>query len=164
MDTKRTARAAVMTALCFLFLYGSAVLPTAKAAAFVLASASVCITTVECGRKAALISGAAAAVLGLLLLPNKFTALAFAAFFWYYPVLKAVIETRKNLKKEILYKALLLTGAVLLAGVLWRMTGGAALPLYIYPLGLAAGFLYDFVLTLIISAYSRYFPKHGKHS
>ena len=113
---------------------------------------------------------AAASAIGLLLVPNKEAVVLYVAFFGYYAILKAILESRMPRAAEYLLKFLIFNLSVVAAYVLLVKVFGMPLDQvlgvdddvawakYAVPIFLVMGnvvfLLYDFCLTRIATAYS----------
>ena len=109
--TKKLTLSAMVTALCVISLAGSALLPRVTLSLAALAGLFPAVTVIVCGYGWALGTAAAAAILALLLLPDKTAGVWFAFFFGHYPIWKALIEgLQTRLGKPVLGYALKLLG------------------------------------------------------
>lgn len=106
-----------------------------------------------------------AALLGLILLPNKLAMVPYIFFFGYWCIVKYFIEKTKSsvvqiIIKVIFFAALLCVALLFFAEVL---TGSINLPDYPAAVLIAAGtlflFLYDCIVTFLISFYFRRLQK-----
>jgi len=91
---KTLSLCAVFTALASAILFSAALIPTASLALAAAAGLLPMAAVIHFGIKHGLLTFAATALLSVLISPEKSTALLFAAFFGYYPVIKSVIETK----------------------------------------------------------------------
>ena len=98
MNRRRSARGiaigGIMAALALALLYAGAMLPGWAMALAALAGLFPAAVNLVSGTVMGLISYAAAAVLGFLLLPDKGCVFLFTVFFGYYAVLKLAVEKR----------------------------------------------------------------------
>lgn len=90
--TKKLTISAMGTALCVICLAGSVLLPNVTLSLAALAGLFSGMTVLACGYAWAAGVSVAAALLGLLLLPDKTAAVWFLCFFGHYPLWKALIE------------------------------------------------------------------------
>lgn len=97
--SKRMALCGMMVALAIVIMLMGGVIPLATFCCPVLASLALIPVLMESGRKWTLMAYAATAVLGLMLSPDKESALLFA-FLGYYPALKPGLDriSRKPLR------------------------------------------------------------------
>ena len=121
--------------------------------------------TAECGKRQGLLVYASVALLALFLTPSLESRVLYAAFFGYYPVLKAVLEEKLPRVPELLCK-LLLFNAVICASY-WLMLrffgldpavfeiGGHNLPLVLLAVGNGIFLMYDRLMTILVTIYWR---------
>ena len=158
-NTGRLALAGVLTALTVVFLLFT-ISPLATVGLAALAGVCGIPVVVELGRKAGLIHFAAAALLAWFLVPTIEGKGMYVAFFGWYTVFKAWIES-KNLPRlgEWTAKCGVFAAAVVAYGAVWVFLLDMPLPAWswITPLltvGLCAVFgVYDFGLTRLIGTY-----------
>ncbi len=157
--TKKLTRAALMTALAAAMLLLGAWVPRgglALAAAASLAGAAVLI---ECGPGWAIGHYIAAAVLGLLLSPDKIPALWYVFVFGPWPVLKHFIERLKHpaLRRGIKIAALSACAAALYFAFSSAFTGAMPqLPWYVLVPSLGAVLCaYDIAFSRLTGLYLR---------
>ena len=162
--------AGVLTALAVVFLLFT-ISPLATVGLAALAGVCGIPVVVELGRKAGLIHFAAAALLAWFLVPTIEGKGMYIAFFGWYTVFKAFIES-KNLPRpaEWLVKIAAFAAAVTAYGAVWVWLLKMPIPqwvdLWMLPLlavGLCAVFVvYDIGVTGLIGAYfGRIRPKIG---
>ena len=136
----QVAYPAVLGALAVILVYLACLAPTGQwgivAAAGLLPAAAV----VSVGLKAGFLCWAGAAVLALLLAPDKFCALLFAVLFGLYPMVKSLTEGLRKKPVEYLLKlaffnaaftALYLTMASAMLGSLPEALGSSVWVLYL---------------------------------
>ncbi|MBO4419482.1 MAG: hypothetical protein J5789_06645 [Oscillospiraceae bacterium] len=90
--TKKLTLSALVAALCVICLAGSTVVPRVTLSLAALAGIFPAVTVMACGYGWAAGASAVAALLALLLLPDKTAGVWFACFFGHYPIWKALIE------------------------------------------------------------------------
>ena len=96
-----------------------AILPVAMFIAPALGGILIAVVQAECGARPAWTAYAAASVLGVLLVPDKETALVFVALLGYYPLVKPWFDRLRPAVLRVGAKLLLCNGAVaVLYGVL----------------------------------------------
>ena len=171
METKQTGRmalAGVLTALALVFLLLT-VSPLATAGLAAVAALCGIPVVVELGRKAGLLHFAAVAVLAALIVPTIEGKGMYIAFFGWYTVFKAFIES-KNLSRPVewVVKIAVFLTATIAYGSLWLFILQMPLPewfsLWMAPTVIAAlcavFAVYDVGLTGVIGMYcSRIRPK-----
>ena len=134
--TKKLTFSALIAALCVLCLAGSALLPRITLSLAALAGLFPAAAVVVCGYGWAAGASAAAALLALLLLPDKTAGVWFACFFGHYPIWKALIERFQTERKQPLLGWLLkLLGFAACMALLWLAFSGffaAGIPFDMY--------------------------------
>ena len=125
---------------------------------------------VEIDKKWAIGSYAAASFIGLLFVANKEAVMYYVAFFGYYPVMKALFESKLPRAAEYVCKFLLFNVSIVLSGVVLVKAFGmpyndlmgidgesAFFAKYALPIMLGMGnavfILYDIALTRMLTAY-----------
>lgn len=134
---------------------------------------------VELGKKWSVGVYAAVSILSLLLVPNKEAAVMYIAFFGYYPIVKAVLESKLPRTAEYLLKFLIFNVSVIAAyGALIKILGmpfdelmglteeDGMLRKYAVPVMLLLGnmvfVVFDIALTRIVTVYLRVWQKKFK--
>ncbi len=153
---------ALFTALAFISLFFSAILPTGQlglvAAAGLFPAASVISGG---GLPAGFLCYGAVGILGIFLLPSKGSALLYLMFFGLYPLLKHLIERLDRLPLEWVCKLLTCNVALTLfwffmrALVLAQVPDALAAPWVFYLAGTAAFVAYDLGLSGILAFYTK---------
>lgn len=165
----KTALGAMITALSVVILIPSAVqvfVYTLPAMAGMLTMLAV----VEIDKKWAIGSYVAASLIGLLFVANKEAVVYYVAFFGYYPVVKALLESKMPRVAEYILKFLVFNVSIILSGVVLVKVFGmpyndllgidgesAFFTKYALPIMLGMGnvvfILYDVALTRLLTAY-----------
>lgn len=83
----RMAFGGIAAALCIIIMLLAAIIPFATYACPMIAGFIIYIVSLECGRNTAIASYISVAALLMILSPEKESALLFATFFGYYPML-----------------------------------------------------------------------------
>ncbi len=130
----------------------------------------VCLIVIELNKKWAFAVYATVSVLSLLILFNKEVSFLYVSLFGYYPIVKAVLESRLTRWQGWLCKLLLFFGSVSLSYfVLIRFLGvklddmeqfGRWSALVLLGLGSIAFVAYDIALTQLITLYLRRMQRH----
>ena len=157
--TKKLTRASLLTALAAGILALSGWVPRGGLALAALAALAGAAVLIECGAGWAVGHFIAAAILGLLLCPDKSAALWFLFVFGPWPVLKHFIE---RLKRPALRWALKAVTLCALPAVLYFAFSAAflgqlpKLPWYVLlPCACAALIVYDIAFSRLIGLYLR---------
>lgn len=165
----KTALGAMITALSVVILIPSAVqvfVYTLPAMAGMLTMLAV----VEIDKKWAIGSYVATSLIGLLFVANKEAVVYYVAFFGYYPVVKALLESKMPRVVEYILKFLIFNVSIVLSGVVLVKVFGmpyndllgidgesAFFAKYALPIMLGMGnvvfILYDVALTRLLTAY-----------
>jgi len=156
----RVAYPAILGALAVVLVYLASLAPTGSWGIVALAGVLPAAAVVDLGLKAGLLCWAGASILALLLAPDKFCALLFAALFGLYPMVKSAAEGVRKRPVELLIKLgffnaaltfLYLTMAAAMLGTLPELLGSSVWALY---LAANAVFLvYDFGFSRLIGFY-----------
>ncbi len=96
-STKKLALAGIFSALCVIFLFVGSLFQTLDLSAAAIASIIVLIAYIELGKGWALGVYAVAALLSILLLPQKTAAAVFTFFVGFYPIFKVLLNNIKPL-------------------------------------------------------------------
>ena len=154
---KKISFSAILVAVAVVILYFGSLIDVVTLSVAAVASFSVMITVAELGYFTGLGVYAAASLLSLLLLPSKETAVVFAAFFGFYPIVKGLAD---KLKKPLAYTVKTFVFMVSFTVSLLVFIFFFSLPpdkwflylLMIIP-GLAVFYIYDYLFTKIIIYY-----------
>ena len=123
MRARSLSLCGLLTALAVTLLCLGGVIPAAMLCAPILAMAVLLPVLEELGPKAAGTAYAAAAILGLLLVPDRETALVYLFFGWY-PILRPKIAALPSLPMRVLARlAVCNAAALLLYGLVLRLMG-----------------------------------------
>lgn len=156
----QVAYPAVLGTLAVVLVYLACLAPTGQwgivAAAGLLPAAAVA----SVGLKAGVLCWAGASILALLLLPDKFCALLFAALFGLYPIVKSLAERPR--KRVLEYTVKLVFFNAVFTGLYLTMMGAlvASLPAplvdslwALYPAANIVFVLYDYGFSRLIAGY-----------
>lgn len=171
---KKLTLSALITALCVIALAGSMLLPRVTLSLAALAGIFPAAAVIACGYGWAGGAFVAAAVLGLLLVPDKTAAIWFVCFFGHYPIWKALIEafqTRQGkpwlgwLLKLLGFAACMALlyfafGKLFAAAIPYDFSGSAAGPALLAAVLLIAFVVYDIAFSILIGWFRiRILPK-----
>ncbi|MBR6951494.1 MAG: hypothetical protein IKH56_07165 [Oscillospiraceae bacterium] len=164
MNRRRTARGAavggIMAALALAVLYAGSVFPAWALALSAVAGLFPAAAYLAEGTVTGLISYAAAAAAGLLLVPDKGCAFLFSVFFGYYAVVKLTVEKRLGSVPAWGVKLLVFNGALTAAVFLFpavvtvsviRSLSGSRFYLAVYLLFNVVFILFDIGYSRLIS-------------
>ncbi|MEG2813418.1 MAG: hypothetical protein RSA79_02340, partial [Oscillospiraceae bacterium] len=99
-QTKKIAFGGMISALSLIMMLASAVFPMAEYTCPALAGIFLCVLVIEFGKKTATIAFLAVAILSIIIVPNKESAMLFCGFLGYYPILKSVLESHNLFNKK----------------------------------------------------------------
>ena len=161
--TSKIALSAVFAALSVALMALVSIIPNLELALPAISGLFVAVIVIEVDKKWALGVWAAVSLLSLIVVPNKAAAIIYAVFFGYYPVLKAVLESKTPRAVEYIIK--ILTFSVVMSLSYFLMVkfmgidpdlpdflGKWAIPA-IALLGIIAFLLYDYALSKLITFY-----------
>lgn len=165
----KTALGAMVTALSVVILIPSAVQVFVYALP-AMAGMLTMFAVVEIDKKWAIGSYIATSLIGLLFVANKEAVMYYVAFFGYYPVVKAILESKLPRALEYVLKFLIFNISIVISGVLLVKVFGmpyndllgidgesAFFTKYALPIMLVLGnlvfILYDVALTRMLTAY-----------
>ncbi len=160
-SVKNLTRSALSAAAGLVVLYLSCILPWGRLGLMCIATLGVIFVRMSCSCGWALGCFAVTALLGLILLPAKAPALAYALFLGYYPLLRIRIE---RVADRVLRLALKLASFNTAAAVIWfgfrfffsDLWVGMKMPVYLLWIAANGAFLvYDYALGQIMLYYVR---------
>ena len=161
--SSKTALGGVVAALSLSLMFLISIVPMFTYAVPAAASMLLIPMVIEISKKWALGVYFSVSLLGLIIVPNKEVAIIYVAFFGYYPVLKAVIESHMKTIPEWILKILVFNCAIFASYYLMlkvmgieiedlETLGWVAIPLLL-GLGTVAFILYDYSMTKLIALY-----------
>ena len=92
--SQQVALGGIATALCIVLMFATGMIPFSYYALPALAGLVLIAVREENGLSTALIVFAAVSLLSVFVVPIKEAALLFIAFFGYYPIIKAIFESK----------------------------------------------------------------------
>jgi hypothetical protein len=160
----------VITAVCLLLMFLTAVFPMLSMALPLYAGILIYVVLDEAGLPFATLTFAAVAILSFFLSPNIEASVYFAAFFGFYPILKYIFENKVKPKplafvlKILSFNAIIITvffAAVSLFNVNDLLTdfeylGDLMIPLVLLSVNILF-LLYDYTLGIVLKAYLSWF-------
>lgn len=160
-SVKNLTRSALSAAAGLVVLYLSCILPWGRLGLMCIATLGVIFVRMSCSCGWALGCFSVTALLGLILLPMKAPALAYALFLGYYPLLRIRIERVADRAGRLALKLVSFNAA---AGVIWvgfrflfsDLWAGMKMPVYLMWIAANGVFLvYDYALEQIMLYYVR---------
>ena len=167
-STKKLVFTSLMAAAAIVLMVAASFVPTMSVSLAVIAGLFVAASFLECGRTHAFLCYLTAAILGLLLVPDRTVALMFVLLFGSYPIFKSVAESVREVWVEYLLKFAFCNAMLVLLYFLLKSC--AALPQlpevpFVYPLTLLVlnivFFIYDLGFSRLVSLY-RYYRARGR--
>lgn len=164
-NAKQVARLSLFAAISVVFLLLASVVPTGRFVLLAVASFPVCASFMMYGGAWAFAVFIVSAILGGLIAPGS-TALLYALFFGYYPVLKSFLEKIHSTKIMWILKFMSYTVVFILYVALARLllVGEIRTPFswpVLYIIGAVVFYVYDWCYSVLIRFYiekiARYF-------
>jgi len=150
---------ALLGAVSLILLYGSSISPTGAIGLVALAGLPCAGVVIAGGSAAGLLCWATVSLLGLLLVPDKFCVLLYAAMFGLYPVVKSVVEGMGRKVLSVVCKLVFFNLSCTVVVWVTKTVALEGLPLgrislaLIYLAGNVVFLLYDFGFSRLIVAY-----------
>ena len=175
-QSSKCALGGIVSALSLVLMISVAVIPFLTYALPAVAGVLIVFIVVEIDKKWAFGVFSAVAILAFLLVPDKEVAMMYIAFFGYYPIIKAVLESRLPAALSWIIKVLLFNLTMVAAYLVLIFVMGIEVDeiteygMIAVPMLLGAGSItfiaYDFALTQIITLYlvkwRKYFKRYFK--
>ena len=171
-QSSKCAVGGIVAALSLVLMISVAIIPFMTYALPALAGAFIVFVVIEIDKKWAAGVYAAVAILGIFLVPEKEVAVLYLAFFGYYPILKAVIESKTGTIVGWILK--ILTFEITMIVSYWLMIkfmgvtidemdefGVWAIPMLL-GLGTFAFIMYDIAISKLIILYLKRWRKYFK--
>ncbi len=171
-QSSKCAIGGIVSALSLVLMISVAVIPFLTYALPAVAGTLIIFIVCEIDKKWAFGVYCTVAILGVLLVPDKEVAVMYLAFFGYYPIFKAMIESKFPIVIEWIIKvgafAATMAGSYFLMIKFMGVTideteewGIMAYPILL-GMGTFAFILYDIALTKMITLYIKKWQKHFK--
>lgn len=162
-DTYRVAFCGLITALSFVLMLLTNLIPVGTFAFPCLAGVLLVAVVIEFGWKWALAAFAAVSILSALFAGDKEAAVYFIAFFGFYPILKSGIERLPSRAVQYIIKYAVFTVCIIGAFLFTKFVllipddeftiMGVYIPWVFLIVGEAAFFIYDMFVTIIVTNY-----------
>lgn len=133
--TKKLAVCAMLTALSVVVLYGACLAPTGRLVLLAVAALLPAAAVLAGGLRWGLLTYAATAVLGLLLLPDLRYSLAYAVLLGHYSIWKSLVERVRSRALEWVLKLAVWNGLLAVTWGLFRL-------LFAFELGVSLALLW----------------------
>ena len=171
-QSSKCAIGGIVAALSLVLMISAAVFPFLELALPAVAGALIIFMVIEVDKKWAFGVYCTVAILGMLLVPDKEVAVMYLAFFGYYPILKAVIESKIPTVIGWILKVLTFVATMVVSYYLMIKLMGVTIDetedfgMMAYPIllgmGTVAFVMYDIALTGMLSVYLAKWQKHFK--
>ncbi|MBR3438192.1 MAG: hypothetical protein IKH13_01645 [Clostridia bacterium] len=169
-QSSKCAIGGIVAALSLVLMISVAIIPFLTYALPAAAGLLIVLVVIEIDKKWAFGVYVTVSILSLLLVPDKEVSVMYAAFFGYYPIIKAVFEKHLPAVLSYFFKAVCFVAAMLSSYFLMikfmglelnelEEFGMLAIPLLI-GMGLVAFIFYDFVLSRFVIIYDRKWRKY----
>ena len=171
-QSSKCAVGGIVAALSLVLMISVAIIPFMTYALPALAGAFIVFVVIEIDKKWAAGVYAAVAILGIFLVPEKEVAVLYLAFFGYYPIFKAVIESKTGTAVGWILK--ILTFEITMIVSYWLMIkfmgitidemdefGVWAIPMLL-GLGTFAFIMYDIAISKLVILYLKRWRKYFK--
>ena len=157
-STRYVTLSALLCALVFVSVFTASLWPTGQLAIIAFASLFIAAAVIEMGIAQGLQVYVVSSLLCLLILPNKVDALLHIIFFGYYPIVKSLVERRRNTIVQWVLKLLVFNAALFAALFFFSevfIFPGSIAPAQwiIYTCGSAIFAFYDYGYTKLIWLY-----------
>lgn len=168
-QSSKCAIGGILSALSLVLMISVAVIPFLTYALPAVAGTLIVLMVIETDKKWAFGVYAAVAILAMILVPDKEVAVMYLAFFGYYPILKAAVESKFSnvigwIIKVGTFLVTMVASYVLMINLMGvtideiEEFGIIAVPMLL-GMGTAAFILYDIALTKLIILYLQKFRK-----
>lgn len=176
-NTSKTALGAIITGLSVALMLSTGILPFLSYAIPAICGVLIILMVMECDKKWASLVYACVAILSLLIVPDKSAGVAYTCIFGYYPIVKAIFESKfpnwlSWVAKIVLADAVLIAGYYLTLKFFGIDTEGIEwvapylTKWYVFPIIAVGGgiffAMYDIVLTRLITLYDIKWRKRFK--
>ncbi len=171
-QSSKCAIGGIVASLSLVLMISVAVVPFLTYALPAVAGAVMIFAVIEINKKWAFGIYAAVAILGIFLVPDKEVAVMYLAFFGYYPILKALIESKCGRVLEWTLKIVSFLATIVLSYFLMIKFMGVTIDemdswgMWAVPILLGMGtfafIIYDIALTRLIYIYNLKWRKHFK--
>lgn len=156
----RVAWGGVLAALSLLLLYLATMLPSGRIGMVAVAGLVPAVGVISGGLATGFLSYGAAGLLGLLLLPDKGSALLYVLFFGLYPMIKYLIERLRKLPLELVLKLVFFNLILIVflfgfSALLFPMLPQIMhTPLLLFGIGNVVFLIYDYGFSKLITFYA----------
>ena len=162
--TSHIAKGGILTAIGFIFIYLSTIMPVNKAYLLALASCIIPLSVITTNIKNAMVVYFSTSLLSLLICGVKITVISYIIFFGLYGLIKYYIEILRKLYLEFILKLLFFNIDLIMLFFIYKLFFPnlltISMPIYIVIIAAQLSFLiFDYILTLFINYLNRSFIK-----
>ena len=155
-DTKKLLISAILSAASVAVMYIGCLTPL-DYTAIAMTSMAVVLAVIELNGKYPILIYVVTSILSIIILPNKASAVLYAMFFGFYPILKAVFERRHPvvawILKFSLFNTCLLLIITIVSHVLFLEDTGLIMKISVILIGNVTFLLYDIAFSHLIILY-----------
>lgn len=123
------------------------------------ASLIIGIVVVEKGIKNGIVFYISSAMMAVVLMPNKLTALGYIFILGLYTIIKYYIEKIENQKKEWIFKTVYFIVLSIVTAFLSREIFSQNIVILIIPMVIGIMIVYDYAVSVLLSAYMKKFNR-----
>lgn len=156
-NTRILSLSALFSALSVVLLYFGSLFEVIDLTVAAIAGILVLIAVIEMGKGMASLIWLSSSVLSLMILPNKYIAVAYALFFGCYPLVKAIAERRPRLLSwaiKLIFAFVAMVALVLLSHFLFAMPMETPiLMVAFFVLAMLTSVIFDIALTKLVTLY-----------
>lgn len=165
--TSYIAKGGLFTAIGFIFIYLSTMVPVNKAYLLAIASCIIPLSVITTNIKNAMVVYMSTSLLALLICGTKITVVSYVIFFGLYGLIKYYIEILRKLYIEFILKLLFFNADLAMLFFIYKLFFPgllkATMPLYIIIAAAQVVFLvFDYILTMFINYSNKHFVKKLK--
>lgn len=162
--TSYLAKGGLFTAIGFILIYLSTIVPVNKAYLLAVASCIIPLSVITTNVRNAIVVYMATSLLALVICGAKITIILYIAFFGLYGLVKYYIEMLRKLYLELLLKLLFLNIDLIILFFIYNLFFPnllkVTMPLYIIAAaGQVAFLVFDYILTIFINYSNNHFVK-----
>lgn len=163
MKSKDITLGGLLIALSVVILYSTSLLPISTISILTVASCIIPICIMRSSIKTAIFVYIGSSILSFFVCPAKNIVVMYILFFGIYGIVKHIIEQKRNMLIEIIYKFIFFNIAFFICiAVITSLLGETitTLPLWLLWIAAQPAFLvYDYALSMIITWYLKKFHK-----
>lgn len=164
MKSKDITLGGLLIALSVVILYSTSLLPISTISILTVASCIIPVCIMRSSVKTAFFVYIGSSILSFFFCPDKNIAVMYSLFFGIYGIVKYIIEQKRNMLIELIYKFIFFNIAFFIGiSVITLLLGETVTTLPLWLLWVVAQpvfIIYDYALSMIITWYLRKFHKN----